>query len=366
MVHPVDDERNGSSEVLSGYEAVRRVADEISALGRRIGSGVVGSAWAVPSLAAAPTAGWAVVVRDPDDQLAAAAVLLDVAQDDRLVTTLAGSEAGVRGFLLSDSRSAGTLLCSAVADEVERRGLEVDFGPIAASEPLIQELFRCLPACRLDPADPIPYLRRGAHGNVESYLGNGTRRTLRKARNRMAADGLTCQIDFLRDGDEVESLLPEMTELYRDRDHEGSRTSSLDTAVGREIWRRRILGLLGAGRAEVATLRLDGDLAAYALGTWDAGWYGIPEGRFRTSYARYAPGRVLEAAVVQRMLDDPEMVGVDWLSAVAPETLIAANGAQPTYRLTSRVPEDGALLPPSFPRPRTEPALRGLPAPSTS
>ena len=55
----------------------------------------------------------------------------------------------------------------------------------------------------------------------------------------------------------------------------------------------------------------------------------ILEGNLATRWARYAPGRVLESAVLQRVLDDRAMDYLDWMSAVASEHLLAANDVQP-------------------------------------
>jgi hypothetical protein len=61
--------------------------------------------------------------------------------------------------------------------------------------------------------------------------------------------------------------------------------------------------------------------------------YRVVEGRFVTNWARYAPGRLLEAAMLQRGLDSRDLRRTDWLSSVAPETLIAANDEDPMVRI---------------------------------
>jgi hypothetical protein len=63
------------------------------------------------------------------------------------------------------------------------------------------------------------------------------------------------------------------------------------------------------------------------LGVQDGNRYGVMEGRFVTALARYAPGRLLEAAVLERVAQDERYVGLDWMTGVAPETLLAANDA---------------------------------------
>jgi hypothetical protein len=53
------------------------------------------------------------------------------------------------------------------------------------------------------------------------------------------------------------------------------------------------------------------------------------EGRFVTDWARYSPGRLLEVAVVERVLDDDLLTTFDWMTAVAPESLLGRNDADP-------------------------------------
>jgi hypothetical protein len=55
----------------------------------------------------------------------------------------------------------------------------------------------------------------------------------------------------------------------------------------------------------------------------------VLEGHLVTEYARYAPGRVLEAAVLARVLDDMRFESLDWMTSVAAETLLATNAADP-------------------------------------
>ena len=53
------------------------------------------------------------------------------------------------------------------------------------------------------------------------------------------------------------------------------------------------------------------------------------EGRFVTGWARYSPGRLLEIAVVERVLADETLTTFDWMTAVAPESLLGHNDSDP-------------------------------------
>ena len=111
------------------------------------------------------------------------------------------------------------------------------------------------------------------------------------------------------------------------RDHDRGRVSDLDDAEGLRTWRGRLTDLALDGLLEVATARIDGALAAHVVGVRDSTTYRVLEGHYVTAWGRYAPGRLLEAAVVQKMLDEPDMIALDWMTSVAPESLLATNAS---------------------------------------
>jgi hypothetical protein len=61
------------------------------------------------------------------------------------------------------------------------------------------------------------------------------------------------------------------------------------------------------------------------LGILDRPVYRVLEGHLSTRWSRFAPGRVLEAAVLQRMLDDEDYDTFDWMTSIASDTLLASN-----------------------------------------
>lgn len=64
-----------------------------------------------------------------------------------------------------------------------------------------------------------------------------------------------------------------------------------------------------------------------------------------TDLSAYSPGRILESAVLERALDDGETELFDWMTGVAPETILAANVWQPRWSLVAGAePESSAEL----------------------
>jgi hypothetical protein len=133
------------------------------------------------------------------------------------------------------------------------------------------------------------------------------------------------EIVVTSDGSQIRSMMPLLESISRDRDHAGGRPSPLDDPARRRLWHRRILALAAEEQLRLSTLNLDGELAAYVLGIADGGAYRVLEGRYVARWARYAPGRVLEAAVLHHVITDERYSLFDWMTDVAPETLLAAN-----------------------------------------
>jgi CelD/BcsL family acetyltransferase involved in cellulose biosynthesis len=316
-----------AAQVVRGRAAVRALLPEYDQLARTCGLPVTArEPWIRAQLDVEPEAApWVAAVRADDGTLLAAAVLLDRAGDQRGRVVLAGGGEGHRTGVAAVGPAEAACLGAVLAAEVERRAVvpEVELGPLPDDE-RTGWLATAL-AGEVMPTDPVPWVRTDKGPEVTAYLSHGTRKTLRKARNRMATDGLTHEVRFSRDAQVFASLLPAMEQAFRDRDREHGLPCLLDTPHGLRLWRGRVLRLLDAGCLEVATLTVDGLLAAYVLGIVDGNRYGVLEGRFFTKLSRYAPGRMLEAAVLQRVVEDRRFVGLDWMTGVAPETLLAAN-----------------------------------------
>ena len=154
------------------------------------------------------------------------------------------------------------------------------------------------------------------------------RRNVRKANNRLATDGRTFDVRFSRGYDDLTRLLPSIESCHRDRDHDRGHPSDLDDPLALATWRRRLRALASEGLLEVSTGYIDGHVSAHVVGIRDRTFYRVLEGHFATAWARYAPGRLLETAVLQRMLDEPAMTELDWMTSLAPDSLLAQNGAQ--------------------------------------
>lgn len=280
---------------------------------------------------------WAVVARDSDGCLQGLVMLFDEHTDGDGLTSLVGTDQGNRGFL--------TVAAPELAEEMAREVLRVLrsrsqpttllVGPLDADDPCVHAFATSLPGARLISDDPVPVIRQTSPDALH-YLSHGMQRTVRKAKNRLTKDGCTGSVSFTTVAEEITAVVPQLERCHRDRDHVHGRASDLDDDRGRQLWHARLRHLSRLGELELATLTIDGQFAAHALGALDAPVYRVLEGRFVTEWARYAPGRLLETAVLQRVLDDNAFNLLDWMTAVAPEKLLASNYADPMVRVHLR------------------------------
>ncbi len=320
-------------DVRRGRAVLGLLGPELDELADRCGApSTARPAWLRASVQALPAeATWSVAVRDGGHALRAALVVQQEDHPDHSVVTLAGCLSGHCSAVLADSAEAAALLGYGFGRSMQERTGPVltVLGPIPDATPWLADFVATVPGGELAEVDGVPAVRRTAESSAGDYLGPSLRRTLRKAANRAAADGVDVTVGFSRDPAEIAALLPALEQLHRDRDHDQDRPSDLDNPVALGVWRARVTGLAEAGRLEVATLRIDGALAAEVIGIVDAGAYRVLEGLLATRLSRYSPGRVLETRLLQRVLDDPSFELLDWMTGVAPEALLAANHLQP-------------------------------------
>ncbi|MBB2901851.1 CelD/BcsL family acetyltransferase involved in cellulose biosynthesis [Kineococcus radiotolerans] len=298
-----------------------------------------GVAWLRRVLPSAPPASvWAVHV-DGGPGERAALVLVDRVDDGGRRTELLAGGGGHQASLAATTPAAAARLGRVLGEAAHRRGSALHLAELP-DDPRVHALAAGAGAELLD-ALPVPEVRRPAEG--EHLVSSGVRKNLRKTHNRLAHDGIGAEMSFSTDPAAFEAALPELEAAYRDRDEAHGVPCALDTPAGRDTWLARLRALGDLGRRELAVLRLDGELAAYVVGVPGGERYGIFDGRFVTRWARFSPGRLLEHEVLQRAFADPGVEVVDWMTGVAPETLLAVSGTR--RRLVVRRGRPGVPVP---------------------
>jgi hypothetical protein len=322
--------------IRTGMAAVCAQAAELEALAASTPGTPVTARWPWTSVsvqdAAAGHTPWSVGLL-AGNELVAAALLLDDDSGSIRRTTLAGTEEGHRGAMFATSEPAAVGLGEALGDALMAQPREFTVGPLRRTAG-VDALIEHLPVGLVIDDVAIPVVRSSE--TFGPAMSRGTVRTLRKARNRMTADGVRSEIIVTDDRHVITGMLPLLESISRDRDYAGGRTSPLDDIDQRRRWERRVRSLATEGALRLATLLLDGELAAYLFGIVDGMTYRILEGRYVSSWARYAPGRVLEAAVLEDVMSTSHFETFDWMTAIAPESLLATNDVDPHIVIRGR------------------------------
>jgi len=336
-------------EILTGL-AQLKLATGLQTLSFRCDAPVTACLpWVIASAESALSAGtaqhaWGLVLRDDEGEAHAAAVLLELSTPSGPALRLAGAEGGYRTAMLSLDDHAAAALAESLLAVLQGRGSSfgLALGPVDVLDPVVERMSMAVQDWALDGSSEVPVVRRAGPAEATEYLTPSVRRTLRKVRNRLHSDGIASQITFTRERHHILRLLPGMALAYRDRDEAHGLSGVLPESAtsndpGWSLFAARVKALAGQGGIEVATLELDGELAAYVVGFDDGHAYRVMDGRFVSSWARYSPGRLLETAVLQRMLDDPSKTSLDWMTSIAPESLLVANHVERVVTMRARI-----------------------------
>jgi hypothetical protein len=332
------------AEVLDGLPEIKVAASALQSLAVRCDAPVTACLpWTLASAEAAIVSGhadhvWAIVLNDEDGEACAAAVLLETWTPAGPALRLAGAEGGYRTAMLAVDGDAAAALTEALLARLADRGASfgLALGPVDPIDSVVERMSVALPDWALDGSSEIPVVRRTGLPEATEYLSPSVRRTLRKVRNRLRTDGVDSQVSFTRERHRILRLLPGMALAYRDRD-DAHGLGLDDEAPGWGLFAARVKALAGQGGMEIGTLTFDDELAAYVVGFDDGHSYRVMDGRFVSSWARYSPGRLLETAVLQRMIDDPSKNTLDWMTSIAPESLLVANHVERVVTMRSRI-----------------------------
>ncbi|MEP7201076.1 MAG: GNAT family N-acetyltransferase [Ilumatobacteraceae bacterium] len=196
-------------------------------------------------------------------------------------------------------------------------------------------LIELLPNAGTTSVPSVPFVDLTAFRNGADPHTHNMRRQLRKAENRLATDGLQADIRFAQTEPEIRLLLPHLDRIHIERDHAAGRASDLDNPSLRELWRQLILTHTVGDQIEIATLSINGAIVAYVIGICDGKTYRVFDGHFDTNWARYSPGRLIEHAVIQRLITEGRYDSVDWMLGVAPEKILVTTGARRAVAITA-------------------------------
>lgn len=151
--------------------------------------------------------------------------------------------------------------------------------------------------------DISPVLRAKPGEPLRSYVSRSHWRAYRKHLNRMRNEGYVPTVDHLSDPAAIGSVMGEVESVLRARETSVGRRCLLDDPVSGRFFRLVIDRHAELGDVSLTTLRLSGQMAAYALCFVDDGAYRFWNGRFDPRWARLGAGGVVTDEAVTHALE---------------------------------------------------------------
>jgi CelD/BcsL family acetyltransferase involved in cellulose biosynthesis len=247
-------------------------------------------------------------------------------------------------------------LADAIAAALDglRKPWIVELQQLPANDPVVAALAERLRHCLVQPGDPSPITRFSPGTDLRPRVRKSARATARTALNRLAREDIRLTIQCYRDVDGVRTVLPEIVRVRQARDRDKARGGDHADPAARGFWTELLPLLADRGELEVTTLRLDGQLAAYAVVLLDPPAYRLWDTRMEPEFRVYAPGHLLRDALLEQQRLEPRWSEFDLMrgteaykSAIADELRETVNlraWSSPLIRLPWRTRRVAAAL----------------------
>lgn len=246
-------------------------------------------------------------------ELAAGAVLALQPRLGRWTITVAGED-GEPARLPTRDPAAAAELGSALGRALRRLGRPwyLRLTGLPEQDPVAAALQACLPQAVQQPGPIAPRLEITAGASLGQHLSRNTRAAVAKARNRMLRDGRDLTVSWTREPAEIEACLPEIVDLHRRRNRQVRGRAHFDDPAAAAAFADLVNAHGKAGAVRLLTLRLDGELASFAVCLAGGGGLSVYANLVSPDWLRYSAGTVANAEVVQMGVADPAVGYIDW------------------------------------------------------
>jgi hypothetical protein len=188
-----------------------------------------------------------------------------------------------------------------------------------------------LATVELRPGSGRPLVHLDGARDPHSALSRNQRRAEAKARNRIAAAGLTLEPRWTVDPMQVAQRIPEIRAVHRARDLQLRGTSRLDDPEEGAFYDalvRRHQDVL-----ELLELRLGDALAAYLLWVRNGRARLVLDNRVAPQFTQYSAGTIANNIALQAAASDPQIDILDWGAGAQRYKLESANEVVPHEEL---------------------------------
>jgi hypothetical protein len=180
------------------------------------------------------------------------------------------------------------------------------------TDPVVSAISHRLKQSEISTFAYSPQLWFDRQNGLNQYLSLNTRSAVAKAKNRIKRDGLALDMQWSSEVYEIEKSLDEIVLVHRERNRLKRGLAILDDPLEAAFFRETVLNYAKAKKIRLLTLRLDGSLAAFAMGILDRDMLWIYANLVSPNWLRYSAGTIINAEVVRSVYSDPSIKGVNW------------------------------------------------------
>lgn len=233
--------------------------------------------------------------------------------------------------------AAAAQLAAGVADALRRLPgpWRLDVEQLPPDDPAVAALTRQLPWAQVRPGDPSPTVRFTRDRVLRSYTSRNHYQANRRRANQARRAGLATEVKVLTQTADVIALLPSLELICRRRDRQLGRPSQVDDPEAGPFFCEVVRRLAEHGEVKLVTLRLGGQLAAYALLFVDGSVHRMWNARFDPAFEQFGPGRLAADAALSAALADESIVEFDWMRGDEPYKASTATDVVPAIRLVA-------------------------------
>ncbi len=267
------------------------------------------------------------IVRSVSGGIDAAALLARQRKGNTIQLVSVSNQMANVASIFARSQRAAEALARGIADLAKSSpgDWELSLSQIAGTNNVSNAMATYLPSVEFETQLSVPQVLLSADLKLDTLLSRNMRKSLRRVRNRLDEHAPGWNVAFHRGTSSIMALLPEIEAIHIGRDHQQRNESDLDDAIERRFWQETIVTHTYTNELELATLTINNTIAAYVISLVDGSSYRILDGRMNGSFAEFSPGRILESATLERVIADDTFTTFDWMTGVAPETILAAN-----------------------------------------
>ncbi len=327
-------------EVRRGLPAIRAVASDINALNADLGVPLMAS-WPWLNSWAESFQNWSPMMIDlrsaETSELMGYALLAYMERAQGTAIVAMGHGSSLYSALPARDDDSASALADAIASTLDEMpgAWSLELEQMHDLDHTLLQLADELDHAQLLPELRIPRVIFSTAHHINDVLSKSMRKQIRRAEKKISNDELEMTIAFDRGQAISMELIDEVESVHVARDRDARRNSDLLRPSERAFWRQVVESPNADWEVEIATLRLDGNLAAYVVALLDGDTYRVYDGRMSTEFRDYSPGRIIEAKALHRAMTDPRFAVLDWMSGVAAEKLLTTNIAEGRARLVA-------------------------------